>query len=149
LYPLIVHVLGSSIVTATLVSLAAGGLAAWALARIEPGLAADSVLLLALFPTAYVFSSVYSDALFLALAGWSFLFAVRGQAWRAGIAGALACATRLVGLALLPALALLLWRTPRKLVPLALLPAAVGASALYLHRDVGDAFAFSPAQPHW
>ena len=57
--------------------------------------------------------------------------------------------SRLVGLALLPALALLLWRAPRKLVPLALLPAAVGAYALYLHWKVGDAFAFSNAQLHW
>jgi hypothetical protein len=149
LYPLVVWALGSSVVTATLVSLVAGGLAAWALAEIAPGLARDSTLLLALFPTAFVLTSVYSDGLFLALSAWSFLFALRGQSWRAGIAGALACATRLVGLALLPALVLLLWRTPRKLVPLVLLPAAVALYALYLERRLGDAFAFSHAQVTW
>jgi hypothetical protein len=154
LYPLVVHVLGSSIVTGTLVSLVAGGIAAIAVAEIAPpSLRDDSVLLLALFPTAYVFSSVYSDGLFLALSAWSFLFAQRGQAWRAGIAGALACATRLLGLALLPALVLLLWPRERRdswrLAPLLLLPAAVAAYALYLDWKVGDAFAFSHAQVFW
>jgi hypothetical protein len=149
LYPAVLHVLGSSIVTGTLVSLVAGGLGAWAVAEIEPGLRDDAVLLLALFPTAYVFSSVYSDGLFLALSAWSFLFAQRGQAWRAGVAGGLACATRLLGLALLPALAILLWRTPRKLVPLLLLPLAVALYALYLDHELGDAWAFSHAQLNW
>ena len=149
LYPLVVRVLGSSIVTATLVSLVAAGVGAWAVAEIAPRLRDDSVLLLALFPTAFVFTSVYSDGLFLAFSAWSFLFAQRGHAWRAGIAGALACATRLLGLALLPALVLLLWRTPRKLVPLVLLPAAVAGYALYLDRHLGDAFAFTHAQATW
>jgi hypothetical protein len=149
LYPLVLHLLGSSLVWGTLLSLAAGGLAAWAVAEIAPQLAEESVLLLALFPTAYVFTAVYSDGLFLALSAWSFLFAQRGQAGRAGVAGGLACATRLVGLALLPALLLLLWRSPRKLPALALLPAAVAAYAGYLQWKLGDAFAFSHAQVNW
>jgi hypothetical protein len=153
LYPLVLHVLGSSIVTGTLVSLVAGGVAAWAIAAIAPHLARDAVLLLALFPTAYVFSSVYSDGLFLACSASAFLFAQRGRALPAGIAGGLACATRLLGLALLPALVLLLWPRRReeawRLAPLLLLPAAVGAYALYLDRELGDAFAFSSAQLHW
>jgi hypothetical protein len=153
LYPLVLHALGSSIVTGTLVSLLAGGVAAWAIAEIAPSLARDSVLLLALFPTAYVFSSVYSDALFLACSASAFLFAQRGQPWRAGIAGGLACATRLLGLALLPALVLLLWPRRReeawRLAPLLLLPAAVVLYALYLDRKLGDPLAFSNAQLEW
>lgn len=150
LYPLVLHVLGSSVVWGTLVSLVAGGLGAVAVWRIAPAaLRDDSVLLLALFPTAFFLTSVYSDGLFLALSAWSFLAASRGQAWRAGIFGALACATRLLGLALLPALAMLLWRTPRKLLPLALLPAAAAAYALYLQWKLGDAWAFSHAQLNW
>lgn len=154
LYPLLLHVLGSSLVLGTLLSLVAGGFAAWALAAIARPLlgedgARDSVLLLALFPTAFVFTALYSDGLFLALSTWSFLFALRGQAWRCGIAGALAVATRLLGLALLPALVWLLWRQPRKLVPLLLLPLAVVLYGWYLQRHVGDFWAFSKAQVFW
>jgi hypothetical protein len=153
LYPLLLHLLGSSIVTGTLLSLLAGAVAAWAVAAIAPDLAADSVPVLALLPTAYVFTAVYSDALFLACSALAFLFAQRRQAWRAGILGGLACATRLLGIALLPALLLLLWPRPRgdawRLAPLLLLPAAIAAYAGYLEWKVGDAFAFSHAQVEW
>src|SRR5213078_4494366 len=92
--------------------------------------------------------------LFLACSALAFLFAQRGHPWRAGIAGGLACATRLLGLALLPALLLLLWPRGRRdvwrLAPLLLLlPAAIGAYAVYLQWKLGDAFAFSSAQVQW
>ena len=55
-----------------------------------------------------------------------------------------------MGLALLPALVFLLWPRNRRdawrLAPLLLLPAALAAYALYLDREVGDAFAFTDAQ---
>jgi dolichyl-phosphate-mannose-protein mannosyltransferase len=154
LYPLLLHLLGSSIVLGTLLSLVAGGFAAWAIAELARPLlgedgAHDSVLLLALFPTAFVFTAMYSDGLFLALSAWSFLAAIRGQSWRAGILGGLAVATRLLGLALLPALVWLLWRQPRKLVPLLCLPLAVVLYGWYLQRHVGDFWAFSKAQVFW
>jgi hypothetical protein len=154
LYPLLLHLLGSSLVLGTLLSLVAAGVAASALAAIARPLlgedgARDAVLLLALFPTALVFTALYSDGLFLALSTWSFLFALRGQAWRCGIAGGLAVATRLIGLALLPALVWLLWRRPRRLVPLLLLPLAVVLYGWYLQRHVGDFWAFSRAQVFW
>ena len=152
-YPLVLHVLGSTTAAGALVSLVAGGIAAVAVARIAPHLAGDAVLLLALFPTAYVFSSIYSDGLFLALSAWAFLFAQRGRAVPAGIVGGLACATRLLGLALLPALVLLLWPRRRedawRLAPLLLLPLAVASYALYLDRELGDPLAFSSAQLQW
>ena len=101
-----------------------------------------------------MFTSLYSDGLFLALAAGSFLAASRGRAVTAGVLGGLATGTRLLGLALLPALAYLLWRgrDPRslaRLAPLALLPAAVGLYALYLDRTLGDPWAFTNAQADW
>ena len=139
----------------TLLSLVAAGLGAWCIAEIarerlgESG-ARDTVLILALFPTAFVFTAMYSEGLFLLLSAGSFLAAQRGRPWLAGIAGALAVATRSLGLALLPALVYLLWPRHRReiwrLVPLLLLPAALGAYALYLDRELGDAFAFTDAQ---
>jgi hypothetical protein len=163
LYPALVHALAwvfrSYLVAGTLLSLASAGVAAWALAQIARPLlgdrgARDSVLYLALFPTAFVFTALYSDGLFLALSTLSFLAALRGRAWGAGLAGGLAVATRLVGIALLPALVVLLWRgrrRPDRLVPLLLLPAAVAAYALYLHLDsgVGDWMAWRHAQTGW
>jgi hypothetical protein len=118
LYPALLSLLGSSIVWGTLLSLVAAGLGAWAvfvIAKRKLGAAGahDTVLILALFPTAFVFTALYSDGLFLALSASSFLAAERGRPWLAGIAGALAVGTRSMGLALLPALLYLLWPRPR------------------------------------
>ena len=159
LYPLVVHgvslVVRSTVVAGVLVSLVAAGVAAVLIVEIArpllgPGGARDMVLFVALYPLAFVFTAVQSDALFLALSAGAFLAALRGRGWLAGILGALSVATRLVGLALLPALLLLLWpRRGRDVVrpaPLLLLPAALGGYMLYLHEHVGDALAFQHAQ---
>jgi hypothetical protein len=155
LYPALVALLGSSLVWATLLSLVAAGAGAWCVSeiareRLGDAVAYDSVLVLALFPTAFVFTAVYSDGLFLALSAASFLAAQRRRPWLAGLCGGLAVATRSMGLALLPALAYLLWPRSRgevwRLAPLLLLPAALALYALYLDREVGDAFAFTNAQ---
>jgi Mannosyltransferase (PIG-V) len=155
LYPALLSLLGSSLVWGTLLSLVAAGLGAWLvseIARPKVGAAGahDTVLILALFPTAFVFTALYSDGLFLMLSAGSFLAAERGRPWLAGIAGALAVGTRAMGLALLPALVYLLWPRKRRdgwrLVPLLLLPAAMGLYAFYLDRELGDAWAFTDAQ---
>ena len=52
--------------------------------------ARDSVLLLALYPVAFVFTSVYPEGLFLALAAGSFLAALQGRGLLAGVLAALA-----------------------------------------------------------
>jgi hypothetical protein len=160
LYPALLALLGSSLVLGTLLSLVAAGIGAWCVAEIARPIlgddgARDSVLVLALFPTAFVFTALYSDGLFIACAAGSFLAAQRGRPVLAGVLGGLAVATRLLGLALLPALVLLLWprraRDAWRLAPLLLLPAAVGIYALYLDHQFGDPWAFSKAQasPGW
>lgn len=162
-YPALVHALawltGSELVAGVLISLAAGAVAAWTLAQIariaigERG-ARDAVLYLALYPVGFVLTSLYSEGLFLALAAGAFLAAMRGRPVVAGVLGGLATGTRLIGLALLPALALLLWegraRPPLvRLAPLVLIPAAVGLYALYLNWALGDPWAFTSAQADW
>jgi Mannosyltransferase (PIG-V) len=158
LYPALLWLLGSSLVLGTLLSLAAAGLGAWCVSEIArdklgPDGARDTVLILALFPTAFVFTAVYSEGVFLLFSAASFLAASRGRPWLAGVAGGLAVATRSLGLALLPALVYLLWPRSRaeiwRLAPLLLLPAALGAYGLYLERELGDAFAFANAQSQW
>jgi hypothetical protein len=160
-YPLVVSALSfvtqSTVVGGVLVSLAAGCAAVLLLKRVAtPLLSAaaqrDAILLLALFPVGYVFTAVYSDALFLALAAGSFLAAQRRQSLLAGVLGGLAVATRVMGLALVPALLVLLWprrwtfRETARLVPVLLLPLALGCYALYLERHLGDGDAFLDAQ---
>ena len=161
LYPALVHglewVTGSTLVAGTLISLASAAVAAAVLAELARKLlgdraARDAVLYLALYPVAFVFTAVYSDALFLALAAASFLAAERGRRVLAGVLVGLATGTRIIGLALVPALALLLWRGRGgllRLAPLLLAPAAVGLYALYLDRELGDADAFATAQTDW
>lgn len=163
LYPAAAHgvawVTGSTLVAGVLISLAAGAVAAWALAEIARPLlgergARDAVLYLALYPVGYVFAALYSDGVFLALAAAAFLAAQRGRVVAAGVLGGLATGTRLIGLALVPALAVLLWRgrdarSLLRLAPLALLPAAVGLYALYLDATLGDPWAFTHAQADW
>jgi Mannosyltransferase (PIG-V) len=159
LYPLVVRgvseVLRSDVAAGVLASLASGAIAVVVLHRLArrvlaPGGAETTVLLVALYPVAFVFTAAYSDGLFLALAAWSFLAAVERRPLLAGALGGLACATRLVGLALLPALVVLLWPRGRRdllsLAPLLLLPAAVAAYALYLDHELGDPWAFIHAQ---
>jgi len=149
LYPLCVRalavVLRSHLAAGFVISLVSAAGAAAILYRLSRS--RDAVLLLALYPIAYVFTSVYSDGLFLLFALAAFDAAVRGRSVAAGVLGGLAVATRLLGLALLPALVVLLWRRgPARLTPLLLLPAALGAYMLYLHEHFGDAFAFAHAE---
>jgi hypothetical protein len=159
LYPLVVRgvseVLRSDVAAAVLVSLAAGAAAVVLLHRLArpllgPTGAGTTALLVALYPIAFVFTAAYSDALFLALAAGSFLAAVERRPLLAGILGGLACGTRLIGLALLPALLVLLWphdrRDALRLAPLLLLPAAIAAYGLYLNHRLGDPWAFLHAQ---
>ena len=69
-----------------------------------PEVGSRSVWLVALFPFSFFFSTVYSDALYLCLAVWSFVLAFEGR-WRwACVLAALAATTRIVGLSLFPAL---------------------------------------------
>ncbi len=76
---------------------------------------------------------------------------MRGRSWTSGVLGGLAVGTRLIGIALLPALALLLYRRGRlrATLPLLLLPAAVGLTSLYLRHAVGDWLAWRHAQGAW
>ena len=68
-----------------------------------------TLIYLLLFPTAFFFSMIYAEALFLLLIIASFYFAKTKRWWLAGICGGLAAATRLPGIFLLPALAFEWW----------------------------------------
>ena len=158
-YPLVTkgvsYAFRSPLVSGVLVSLVAAGIAAVLLYRISVPLigkhgAADAVLLFALYPCALVFTSAYSDGLFLALVTGSFLAATRNRPWLAAILAGAAVATRVAGLALVPPLLLLLWPRNRSFreigrpLPALLLPlAALGGYMAYLDSRFGDSLAFA------
>ena len=96
-------------VAGLVVSLAAFLLGLVAVHRIATRLAGTDVAsrtvwLIALFPFSFFFSAVYSDALYLCLAAWSFNFALDGRWKWACTLAACAATTRIVGLSLYPAL---------------------------------------------
>ena len=159
LYPLLVgglgHLLGGHFVLAgVLVSLAAGACAFvffYRLAELKLGerVARRATFFLAIFPTTLFFGAVYSESLFLLLSVAAFLFAERGQFRLAGVAGGLAALTRPVGLALVPALAILAWKSPdrrRSLRGVALVPALFSLYPLVLWLWLGHPLAFLTAQ---
>jgi mannosyltransferase PIG-V len=149
--------LGHYVLAGVAVSLGAALAAFVLLYRLaEPRLGADgarrAVLYLAVFPTALFLQAVYSESLFLALALGAFLLAERGRFVGAGGVAGLALLTRPAGVALLPALALLAWRSSdrrRALAGLALAPAGFAAYPLVLWAQVGDPWAFLDAQERW
>jgi len=70
-----------------------------------------AVLLAAVFPFAFFFGAVYSEAVFLAATVAAF-YGFRTKRWvLGGLCGAVATATRVNGILMLPALAWIVWRT--------------------------------------
>jgi hypothetical protein len=111
-----------------------------------------TVLYLAVFPMALFLQAVYSESLFLLLVLAAFALAERRRFGGAGIAAGLAILTRVAGIALLPALALLAWRQRDRLRAFAGLGLALPLAAVYpliLWRQVGDPWAFAHAQDRW
>ncbi|CAA9527263.1 MAG: hypothetical protein AVDCRST_MAG79-619, partial [uncultured Thermoleophilia bacterium] len=124
-----------------------------------------TVVYLAVFPLAFVFSAVYTESLFLLLTLACFLMLERGRVWAASGFGALAILTRPVGLLLAPAIAWRVWtdagrpwrlwggperRIRRallwRLAPVGLLPLAQIGFQLYLYLVTGQPFASGAAE---
>jgi hypothetical protein len=149
--------LGHYVLAGVLISLAAT-LGSFALlyrlaeARLDAEGARRAVLYLAVFPFALFFGAVYSEALFLLLALAAFVLAERGAFLGAGVAAGLAWLTRPLGIALVPALAVIAWRAPQRtpaLLRLATAPVLFALYPLFLWWRLGDPFAFVRAEDVW
>jgi hypothetical protein len=162
LYPGLVAVVGHAffghyVLAGVVVSLACTLGALVLLYRVaEQRLGADgarrTLLYLALFPTALFLQAVYSESLFLLLALGAFALAERGRFGAAGVTTGLAILARLAGVALLPAIALLAWRSRDRTRALAGLSLAIPVAASYplvLWNQIGDPWAFAHAQDEW
>ena len=162
LYPASVGLLGRAflghyVLAGIAVSLAAS-LAAFVLLHdlAETKLGAEgarrTVLYLAIFPMTLFLQAVYSEAVFLLLTVAAFLLAERMRFGPAGVVAGLALLTRPVGFALLPALAIIAWRSPnrrRALASLAIAPLLFCLYPLFLWIDRGEPLAFAQAQDVW
>lgn len=120
----------------------------------DSGDADRAVFYLAAFPTAYFFSFPFTESLFLLVTILSFYFAKQDKWGRAGLFGALASATRLAGVFLLPALLILYWERHRTrmrphVLALGLIPAGLIAFMIYLRSITGNPFAFFDIQAAW
>ncbi|MEA2422519.1 MAG: hypothetical protein QOF55_1618 [Thermoleophilaceae bacterium] len=114
--------------------------------------ARSAVLMLAVFPGALWFGAPYSESLFLLLSVGAF-YAARTERWAlAGLAAALASATRSAGVVLVVPLLVLWWQSGRRrrdLLWIALAPAGLAAYSLYLALSLGDGFAYLHLQDVW
>jgi Gpi18-like mannosyltransferase len=112
-----------------------------------------AICYIAFFPTSYFFSLPMTESVFLLLSAASVFCARTDRWWAAGLLGALASATRVTGILLLPVLLLLAWQQRRRLFPamlwLALVPVGIAGFMLHLYTVTGDAFAFLHAQQAW
>ena len=110
-----------------------------------------SLLLLLVFPTSFFFGSLYTESFFLLSVLLSFYFARRRRFILAGICGALASATRVLGVLLIPALLIEYFSSSRRSRwgwAMALLPAAgLLLYMYYLNVSFHDPLYFLHAQP--
>lgn len=104
-----------------------------------------TIILLMVFPTSFYFGAVYTESLYLLLIVLSFYFA-RKKNWPfAALIGAIASATRVFGVLLLPALLIEAWQqkeSPKKFFWIFLIPTGLVCYMLYQWVTVGDPFAF-------
>ncbi len=108
-----------------------------------------AILLFLFFPTSFFLGAFYNESLFIALVAWSLYSAVRKKWTLAFILCGLATATRLVGLALIPALLYEYWVSDKSklfkiktLAYLCLSGLGVFLYLIYLKVRTGDFMAF-------
>ena len=120
-----------------------------------------AVLLTAIFPFAFFYGAVYSEALFLAATlGCVYLF--RTRRWiLGGLCGALATATRVNGIMMWPALAWIVWQQVgaanaasrrdriHAAAGLLLVPLGIGAYSLYIFDITGRPFEWVATIERW
>lgn len=115
-----------------------------------------SVLFLLLYPGAFFFSAVYAESLLLLGFAGALYYARRGNWLLAGLFGAFAGTTKLLGLVLIVPLAVeliaqrqLSWRKPWPALAVALTPLGTLAYFAYLQAEFGRWDAALQTQEHW
>ena len=123
---------------------------------LDPSAANRTIFYLAIFPASYFFSLPLTESLFLLLTVATFYWAKTDRWWLAGLCGALATATRSMGVVLMPALALMyieqyrtLWPPRKALLAICLVPTGLLSFMIFLRAITGNALAFAGALKAW
>ena len=122
--------------------------------RYDEAVADRTVFYIAAFPTSYFFSLPWTESFFLCLTVGSFYAATRESWWVAGILGALASATRVSGIFLVPALLILYLQRYRgrprpDILSFMLIPSGLAAFICYLYLITGNPLAFKDVLVTW
>jgi hypothetical protein len=166
LYPFLVRVLGAGLGDYFLAGIVISNIcliiAAAVLYRLtaldrDKDTALGSVKYLFLFPSAFVLSGFFSEALFLLLAVLSFYFAKSGRWFLAGVAGFFVALTRPLGVLVIIPLAYeylrsINWdlrRIGAKALYLGLIPCGLGVFSLYLFYRTGNPLDFLQKTGAW
>jgi 4-amino-4-deoxy-L-arabinose transferase-like glycosyltransferase len=123
-----------------------------ALPRLGVEGARRALLYLALFPMSLFLQAVYSESLYLVCCLGAFVLAERRSWLGAGITTGLALLTRFAGIALVPPILLLAWRSPerrRALLRLVVAPALAGLYPLWLQLKLHAPFAAVANEAGW
>lgn len=110
-----------------------------------------TILAILVFPTSFFFASIYSESLFLFLLVSSFYFARKKNWILSSIFGILLTGTRIVGVAILPALLFEFYREnktifSKKIIPILLTPLGLATYSLFSYLNFDNAFQFIKAQ---
>ena len=128
-----------------------------ALLDVDDEQAERAVYLAAIFPFAFFYGVVYTEATFLLFVLAAF-YSFRQRQWiLGGVFGGLATATRVNGILILPALAWIAWRRAepgtsdrlRASLALALVACGVGAYSIYVYHLTGHPFEWAAAIKRW
>ena len=116
-----------------------------------------AVVFASVFPFAFFYGVVYSEALFLLFTVTAFYGFRTRRWWLGAVAGALACATRVNGIMALPALGLLAWQSAGKdaaarkkaLAAVALVPVGLVLYSMYVDTLSGSYFEWTYSIQRW
>jgi len=117
----------------------------------KPNTAAWSIVFLLTFPTSFFYAAIYSESLFLLLSLLAFYFAGKKKWLIAGIFGGLLSATRVVGIAIFPALLYEYFKYEKskslaKIISISLAPLGLISYVFYNLQKWGNPFYFIEAQ---
>jgi hypothetical protein len=119
----------------------------------EHRLAQKAALYLCVFPTSFIFSAFYTEALFLLLSLVCFYAAEKETWWLAGVAGGLTALTRPTGVLIALSLGILYGKKKQKIEPdvlaIGLVPAALLVLVAILYAVTGDPLEILNSHAGW